>query len=480
MGCLLEDLIRRFNRGIFGYCAAPILSLLAVGLTYYVPIFGRMPWILSFFAVAVIALMGGAAPALLALLIASCGIYGLILAPSGHHVYDSTALIQTVAFDLSALLVVYLVRRQALAISALQISEMDYRSVTDTASDVVITMDRASRILSINPAVKAMFGYDPEELLGEEMPILMPERYRAAHLAGIARHLDTGTRHIPWTGVQLPGRHKNGDEIPLEISFGSYISQGEKRFTGFMRDVSDRVKAQAALTQSEKLAAVGRLASSIAHEINNPLESVTNLLYLATNSDDFAQVQEYLEAAERELRRVSTITTQTLRFHKQSSNPKLTSSEDLIDSVLSIYQGRLLNSHIEVKYRKRDSQQVVCFEGEIRQVLNNLVGNAIDAMHPKGGQLLLRSREATDWSSGRRGLMLTVADTGAGIGPHSLRRIFEPFFTTKGIGGSGLGLWISQDIVARHHGTLQVRSSQREGCTGTVFSLFLPLDPAVR
>jgi PAS domain S-box-containing protein len=242
-------------------------------------------------------------------------------------------------------------------------------------------------------------------------------------------------------------------------------------------EITQQKRAEAALVQSEKLAAVGRMASSIAHEINNPLESVTNLIYIARTYAILPEVQHLLDLADQELRRVSIIANQTLRFHKQASLPREISCSDLFSTVLSLYEGRLRNSSISVENRKRAQRPISCFEGDIRQVLNNLVGNSIDAM-PTGGRLLLRSRESTDWRPAvgppRRGLTLTVADTGSGISETSLKRLFEPFFTTKGINGNGLGLWISADIVERHEGRLLLRSSQSPKHRGTVFSLFLP------
>lgn len=245
------------------------------------------------------------------------------------------------------------------------------------------------------------------------------------------------------------------------------------------RDITELKRAEAALLQSEKLAAVGRLASSIAHEINNPLEAVTNLIYLARRSAVAPDAQRYLDAADEEIRRVSIIANQTLRFHKQASNPEAVSCVDLYSSVLGVYEGKLRNSNIKVERRIRTEQAVVCYQGDIRQVLGNLVGNAIDAM-PSGGRLLIRSRIGTEWPTGRRGLVLTVADNGEGIAPEALGQVFDAFFTTKGIGGTGLGLWVSQEIVMRHCGALRVRSTQRAGRSGTVFGLFLPLESAVR
>jgi signal transduction histidine kinase len=245
-------------------------------------------------------------------------------------------------------------------------------------------------------------------------------------------------------------------------------------------DMTESKRAEKILLQSEKLNAVGRLASSIAHEINNPLAAVTNLVYLAQQSAVSPDVRKYLETAEVELRRVSAIATQTLRFYRQSTNPKPVTSEDLIEATLSIFQGRITNARVTLERRDRAPHPVNCFDGEIRQVLSNLVGNAIDAMNPKGGRLLLRSRGAVDWKTGRRGIVLTVADTGSGMSLQTLSRIFEPFFTTKEDRGNGLGLWISREIVDRHRGILRVRSRQSGNRSGTVFSLFLPLDEGMR
>lgn len=274
---------------------------------------------------------------------------------------------------------------------------------------------------------------------------------------------------------------------PLERRYLDFVYQAVRESDGAISgimvlgvDVTDRKLAEDALRTTEKLAAVGRLATSIAHEMNNPLEAVTNLLYLARSSTDMEGVQSYLEVAEQELRRVSAISSQTLRFHKQSTNPTSVTCDELIGSTLSIYQGRFTNSQIVVEKRKRCTKPVLCFEGEVRQVLSNLVSNAIDAMHRNGGRLLLRSRAGHEWSSGRAGLIITVADTGSGMGPTTLKKIFDAFFTTKGIGGTGLGLWVSEEIIGRHGGSLRVRSTQGENRHGTIFTVFLPFDAVVR
>lgn len=253
-----------------------------------------------------------------------------------------------------------------------------------------------------------------------------------------------------------------------------------KEWFGMASDVTAKKRATEALIQSEKLAAMGRLAASIAHEVNNPLESVTNLLYLARTSDDLRAIRDYLDHADRELGRAAAVTNQTLRFHKQSTRPTEITGKELLRSVLTIQHGRLLNSKVQVEERMRARTPVFCFEGEIRQVLNNLIGNAIDAMHPMGGRVLLRTRDGRNWQTGKPGLVLTVADTGPGMSPQTSQQAFEAFYTTKGLGGTGLGLWVTKEIVDRHDGQIRLRSSQQRGHTGTVFAVFLPYEAATR
>lgn len=236
-------------------------------------------------------------------------------------------------------------------------------------------------------------------------------------------------------------------------------------------DVTEQRRAEAALLQSEKLAAVGRLAASVAHEINNPLESVTNLLYLIEQvaEGDGLQVRAYARLAQEELKRVSQISTQTLQFFRQSTVKAPTDLSAMAVSVLSLYAGRLVNCGIQVQHELEGHVMLKCFDGEVRQVLNNLISNAIDAMRT-GGTLRLRIRPSRHAVTRKPGVRVTVADNGHGISPGAMEKIFEPFFTTKGDLGTGLGLWISADLVAKHGGRLRVRS--REG-SGTVFSFFL-------
>ena len=264
------------------------------------------------------------------------------------------------------------------------------------------------------------------------------------------------------------------DYPQLNLTIQVFVRPIPDGIVTIFRDITQQKRSTAALIQTEKLAAVGRLASSIAHEINNPLEAVTNLLFLLRGDQNTqAEREQYLEAAEQELRRVSNITNQTLRFHKQSNKATNIQIDELVSGSLSVYQGRLAHSGVQVERRDRVTKTVESFDGEIRQVLINLIGNAIDAMHA-GGRLLIRSREATCLKTSRTGVTVTIADTGPGISAEVQKKIFEPFFTTKGTGGTGLGLWVSAEIIDRHQGKLMLRSSRGSEKSGTVFTLFLP------
>ena len=233
-------------------------------------------------------------------------------------------------------------------------------------------------------------------------------------------------------------------------------------------------RAQEALRRSEKLAVTGRLAASIAHEINNPLEAVTNLLYLMRTDTSQEKLQRYLAEADRELARVTEITTQTLRFYREPNKPVETELAGVLNSVLVLYLSRLTAANVKVEHDIRvPSASVLSSPGELRQVIANIVGNAIDAMR-RGGQLCIRISEAKT-CHGANGVRLTIADSGSGIPADLLPKIFEPFITTKGETGTGLGLWVTAEIVKKNGWTIHVRSRQRTGHSGTTFSICMPI-----
>jgi PAS domain S-box-containing protein len=356
----------------------------------------------------------------------------------------------------------------------------ELKAIYETASVGLAMIDVVnSRCVRVNPKLAEMLETPLEEVTGTSVFDL------ALEVAGLREALETAARNIPVIGkvVQVllanhpdVTRYWQMDFIPVSTPDAEMIA----RVLVVATEITGQRQMQAALIQSEKLAIVGRLADSIAHEINNPLEAVTNLLYLAGFSDDLAEVKSFIQRSETELARVAVITSQTLRFHKQSDKARVVSGEELIAGILSVYHGRMINMQTKLEMRHRAKVPVLCFDGEIRQVCSNLITNALDAMPVRGGRLVVRSRNGTDWRTGREGLILTVADQGGGISRSVLSKMFEPFFTTKEFRGTGLGLWISSEIVHRHNGALRVRSSQRAGRSGTVFSVFLPYEAAAR
>lgn len=245
------------------------------------------------------------------------------------------------------------------------------------------------------------------------------------------------------------------------------------RMLGVAMDITSRKLAEEALRRSEKLAATGRLAASIAHEINNPLAAVTNALYILRISAGMPQnALEYVRTAEAELARVVHITRQTLGFYREPSSPVPIYVPQVMEEVLSAYGTKIQKHGTTVQTRYKDVGQLAAFPGELRQVFSNLVLNALEAL-PEAGRIFVRVREAQDRDD-KRGVRITVSDNGPGIAPENLPRIFEPFFTTKESKGTGLGLWVSQGIVHKHGGKIRVRSSSREGHHGTTFAIFLP------
>jgi PAS domain S-box-containing protein len=328
------------------------------------------------------------------------------------------------------------------------------------------------RYLRLNDRQAAFFGLKPEQVLGRRLTEMAP-------IPGLHELFEQVLAGHPVVNYPLEGEliSHPGERRSWTVNYFPVIgADGSiQAISAASLEITQQKKAETALLQSEKLAAVGRLASSISHEINNPLESVTNLMYLIAADEGLpSPAKQYIDLAQAELARVSQIVTQTLRFHRQSARPSLVTAAQLVEPVLNLYKGRLLTSHIEVALKLLGRSPVHCFESEIRQVLNNLIANAIDAMR-FGGTLTIRARDAIDPATGTAGICILVADTGHGMSRATMARIFEPFFSTKDLNGTGLGLWVSTEIVQRHKGRLTVRSTQDPQRHGTVFRLFLPL-----
>jgi PAS domain S-box-containing protein len=250
------------------------------------------------------------------------------------------------------------------------------------------------------------------------------------------------------------------------------------RVVGVLADVTHRKLTEEAMLRMEKLAVAGRLAASVAHEINNPLEAIGNLLYLISTAETTEAARSHARQALDELMRVSLITQQTLKFHRQPGAPAVTRLSEVVAVVLALFRSKLRTAGIAVHVRAVREEGVACMPSETHQIFANLVSNAIDAM-PEGGELVVRLRTSLDWRDGKTaGMRVTFSDTGMGMSRATMRRIFEPFFTTKPETGTGLGLWVVAQLVERRHGDVRVWSGRRAGGGGTAFSVFLPFGDA--
>jgi signal transduction histidine kinase/HAMP domain-containing protein len=345
--------------------------------------------------------------------------------------------------------------------------------------------DRHCRLVRVNQVFADMTGIPLSSHLGRTLPEQLDQP--------IGQQLEDAVLRVfaqekPVSNLELSGPLQSGAPGKQDLTstwlvsaYPVHTTTELMRWVGvIVLDASERKRNEEALRKTEKLAATGRLAASIAHEINNPLEAITNLLFLLRS---YCGLQDpalnYVVMAEHEAKRISEITQQTLRFYRQSTLPGRVRMGELLDSVLNLYPARINSLKLQVE-RKYDAElDIFCYAGELRQVFANLVGNAIDASSANG-KLILRARPSRNWKDpAQRGVRFVVADNGSGMEPAVRDRIFEAFFTTKEITGTGLGLWVSQEIVEKHHGLMHVRS--RTGAagrsSGTVFQIFIPDDP---
>jgi PAS domain S-box-containing protein len=285
----------------------------------------------------------------------------------------------------------------------------------------------------------------------------------------------SSVQRVPFE-VELRLRHNSGEHRwILNRAVPRFGPDGEfDGYIGVCIDINGQKLAEETLRKSEKLAVAGRLAATISHEINNPLQAVTSLHHLMSRSPMSDELRSYLTTAEDELARVTHIVTHALKFHRQATSARNEKLSELLDSTIAVYQGRLRNSGVHLIRKYTEQQPVHCMGSEIRQVFANLIGNAIDATRP-GGKIILKTRDGRSLGSGEKGVQVIVADTGHGMDAHALTRLFEPFFTTKGIAGTGLGLWVSKGILDNHGATMRVKSRQAASGSGTAFSIFFPV-----
>lgn len=343
-------------------------------------------------------------------------------------------------------------------------------AIVDSSDDAIISKDLNGIIMSWNASAGRLFGYNAEEIIGKSILTLIPPELHYEE-DEILRKLRAGERIDHYETTR---RRKNGDMVQVSVSI-SPIRDHEGQLMGaskIVRDISDRKRMEQLVIQSEKLAATGRMAAAIAHEINNPLESLMNLIYLARKTCvGNEKGLSYLLTAERELERVSHIARQTLGYYRDTGTPKEVYLHDLIDNVLTVYNSKLVAKGISIDRNFNDIRKIFVSQGEMLQVFSNILANAIDAM-AADGVLSVHTRKSSGTDG--EGIQVAIRDQGVGIQPDHLEKVFEPFFTTKGNLGTGIGLWVAKQLVERRSGQISITSSTEPGKSGTTVTIFLP------
>jgi PAS domain S-box-containing protein len=349
-------------------------------------------------------------------------------------------------------------------------SEEEFRlraELIELASDAIIVRKNDGSIQFWNAGAEALYGWSRQEMLGHDMHRILQTEFPVSRAEVEAALREQGS----WQG-HLTQTTKNGAQII--VACRKTLNDEGGAVLEVIRDITSQLRAEEALREAERLAAMGRVAGIIAHEINNPLAAITNIFYLLRNHPSLdADARRFAEMAEQELDRVSHITRQTLSFYRESKQPITVHLSELLDSVLALQESALQANRIVLRKDYSSSSVVWGFPVELRQVFLTLISNAIQAM-PAGGTLGIRVGEVTDWARHELRTSISIIDTGVGIRREDARMLFEPFFSTKSTKGTGLGLWISKGIVQKYDGRISYRSYRRaDGCI-TCFRVMLP------
>ena len=345
-------------------------------------------------------------------------------------------------------------------------------AIVASSDDVILSKDLDGTITSWNAAATRVFGYTADEMIGSSILKLIPEHLHSDEKT-IIESIRAGRRVEHFETVRLA---KNGSLINVSLTV-SPIRDQEGRVIGaskILRDISGRRRLEKSLLQAEKIAATGRMAATIAHEINNPLEAVVNLLYLLRPKVEDREGIDYLNSAESELARVSHIARQTLGYYRENATASRMSLSEIVLHATAIYQPRCTAAGIEIRKSLDSSRKVVLRRGEIMQVISNLIMNSIYAM-PAGGILSLSVKDIEDSLDG---IVLTVQDDGVGIPANDLPKVFDAFFTTRGTVGTGIGLFVAKQFVEGHGGRIEIRSRNGAEDHGTVVDVILPVTTA--
>jgi PAS domain S-box-containing protein len=340
----------------------------------------------------------------------------------------------------------------------------------ELATEAIMVRDLNGVLQFWNAGAEALYGWKRHEVLGRKIHEVLQTGFPESSL-GLEDPGSALAENGKWYG-DVTQVTRDGREIVV-ASRQALKAEGDA-ILEINRDITAQLRAEDALRKAERLAAMGRVAGIIAHEINNPLESITNTFYLLRNHPSLdEEARYYAQLGEEELIRVSHITRQTLGFYRESKDPLEVSLSRLLDDILELQTRRLEFSNIVIEKQYRSNGMLQGFPVELKQVFLNLIGNAVQAM-PDGGTLRLRVANCKQPEGRGTGIRISVTDTGSGVEPENAKQLFEPFFTTKSAKGTGLGLWISKGIIQKYGGTIRFRSLRYHSGKATCFQVFLP------
>ena len=347
----------------------------------------------------------------------------------------------------------------------------EFAAIIEFSDDAILSKDLNGNITSWNPAATRILGYTSDEMIGASILRIIPPELHTDEPIILAK-IRAGQRIDHFETIRVA---KDGRRLDVSLSI-SPVRDSSGQIVGaakILRDISARKQLEQSLVQAEKIAATGRMAATIAHEINNPLEAIVNLLYLARGCATDSEQIGFLNAAESELVRLSHIAKQTLGYYRDPSAATSTSLSDIAAEAIRIYEPRCKAAGIRIERHFEPSPGVVVRKGEIMQVISNLIANSIYAM-ASGGTLSIAVKHLSA-DGGSNGVVLSIEDTGIGISPEHLPRIFDAFYTTRGTIGTGIGLFVARQFVEGHGGRIEVQSRTGPRHHGTKMSIYLPL-----
>jgi PAS domain S-box-containing protein len=466
----------RWSDRVAWYASAIAATALSWCIWWLSPVLHQDAFVIFILAVVFIARFYGFGPAVVCTFSSALVLDYAVFRPRIDVPLSQNELQRLGLFILISVFVAGLARQRSRAETQADEVRQELAAIVTSSEDAIISFTVDGFVTSWNQGAEALYGYSAAEIIGRPLSVLVP----SDRMGELEHNLDRLNREERVGSYETERIHKSGARLQVLMSVSPIRNEnGElSGASAIARDISQRKRTEEALRRNERLATAGRLTAAIAHEIRNPLEALINLVYLARR--DAAGRDEYLRLAEQEIGRLDSIAQQALGFVREATSPERMDTSKILEEVVQLYLRKLQQSKIRIEKQSQESVEIFGYPGELRQLLSNLILNAMESMKD-GGRLRLRVIRMQEKSGDQRqGVRITIADTGSGIPVSSLPHIFEPFYTTKKENGTGLGLWLAYGIVQKHTGWIRVASRTTPGTsTGTVFMVFLPESPAM-